>query len=59
MELTDDETIQKYGKRCGYCNRKSLLPYEKEYTSISCGFKVIERKHELSKIQRKKIKFDQ
>ena len=28
MELTEDETIQKYGKCCGHCNRNTLLPYE-------------------------------
>ena len=31
----------------------ALLPYEYEFTCISCGFNVIKRKHELSKIQRK------
>ena len=54
MELTEDEIIQKYGKNCGHCNRITLLPYEYEFTCISCGFNVIKRKHELSKIQRKK-----
>ena len=57
MELTDDEIIQKYAKRCGHCNRKTLLPYEYEHTCISCGYNVIKRKHQLSKIQRKKINF--
>ena len=32
MELTEDEIIQKYGKRCGHCNRNTLLPYEYEWT---------------------------
>ena len=54
MELTEDEIIQKYAKRCGHCSRNTLLPYEDEYTCISCGYKVIRRKHEISKIQRKK-----
>ena len=58
MELTEDEIIQKYGKLCGHCNRNSLLPYEYEFTCFSCGFIVNKRKHELSKIQRKKINFN-
>ena len=58
MELTEDEIIQKYGKLCGHCNRNSLLPYEYEFTCFSCGFNVNKRKHELSKIQRKKINFN-
>ena len=32
MELTEDEIIEKYGKRCGHCNRSTLLPYEYEFT---------------------------
>ena len=57
MELNEDEIIQKYGKRCGHCNRHTLLPYEYEFTCIVCGVNLIKRKHELSKIQRKKINF--
>ena len=57
MELTEDEIKQKYAKRCGYCNRNTLLPYEYEFTCIVCGYNVNKRKHELSKIQRKKINF--
>ena len=59
MELTEDEIIQKYGKHCRHCNRNTLLPYEYEFICFSCGFNVIKRKHELSKIQRKKNKFYQ
>ena len=55
MELTEDEIIQKYAKRCGHCNRNILLPYECEFTCVSCNYNVIKRKHELSKIQRKNI----
>ena len=55
MELTEDEIIQKKGKRCGHCNRNTLRPYEYENTCSSCGYNVNKRKHELSKIQRKKI----
>ena len=57
MELTEDEIIQKYAKNCAHCNRNTLLPYEYEWTCISCGFNVIKRKNELSKIQRKKMNF--
>ena len=34
-----------------------MLPYEYEYTCIVYGYNVNKRKHELSKIQRKKINF--
>ena len=54
MELTEDEIIQKYGKRCGHCNRNTILQYEYEFTCFSCGYNVNKRKHERSKIQRKK-----
>ena len=57
MELTEDEIVQNYGKRCGHCNRNTLLPYEYEFTCFSCGYNVNKRKNELSKIQRKKINF--
>ena len=57
MELTEDEIIQKYGKRCEHCRRNMLLPYEYEWTCFSCGFNVYKQKHELSKIQKKKINF--
>ena len=30
MELIEDEIIQKNAKRCGHCNRNTLLPYEYE-----------------------------
>ena len=57
MSLSEDEIIQKYGKRCGHCNQNSLLPYEYEFTCFSCGYNVNKPKHELSKRQRKKNKF--
>ena len=57
MELTEDEIIQKYAKNCGHCKRNTLLPYEYEFTCIVCGYNVNKLKHELSKIQRKKINF--
>ena len=57
MKLSEDKIIQKYGKRCGHYNRNTLLPYENDWTCFSCGYNVIKRKHELSKIQRKKFNF--
>ena len=57
MELTEDVILQKYAKHCGHCNRNSLLPCESEWTCVSCGYNVNKRKHELSKIQRKKTNF--
>ena len=57
MELTEDEITKKYAKKCGHCNRNTLLPYEFEYACFSCRYNVSKRKHELSKIQRKEINF--
>ena len=57
MHLTEDEIIEKYGKNCRHCNPNTLRPYEYEPTSFPCGYNVIKRKRELSKIQRKKIIF--
>ena len=57
MNLSEDQIIEKYAKKCGHCNRNTLLPYEYEFTCFSCGYNVNKRKHELSKIQRKKINF--
>ena len=54
MELTEDEIIQKHGKRCGHCNRITLLPYEYEFNCSSCGYTVNKQKHDLSKLQGKK-----
>ena len=57
MELSEDQIIEKYAKKCLHCNRNTLLPYEYEFTCFSCGYNVNKRKNELSKIQRKKINF--
>ena len=58
MDLTEDEIIQKDGKRSGHCNRNTLLPYEYEFTCFSCGYNVNKRKHKLSKVQRKEMNFN-
>ena len=55
--LSEDQITEKYAKHCGNCNRNTLLPYEYEFSCFSCGYNVSKRKHELSKIQRKKINF--
>ena len=52
MDLSEDEYIQKCGKNCGQCKRNTLLPYEYLITCVSCGYNVVRRKHELTKIQR-------
>ena len=57
MELSENKTELKNAKRCGHCNRNILLPYEYEFTCLTCGYIVIKRKNELSKIQRKKLIF--
>ena len=55
MNLSEDEIIQKYAKNCGHCSRNTLLTYEYELTSETCGYNVTKRKHGLSKFQGKKI----
>ena len=55
MELTENQRIEKYAKHSGHCSQNILLPYESEWTGNSRGYNVIKRKHELTKIQRKKI----
>ena len=45
---------KKNAKKCGHCKRNTLLPYEYEWSCISCGYNVNKRKNELSKVQRKK-----
>ena len=57
MELSEDQFNEKYAKRCGHCNQNTSLPYEYQWTCFSCGYNVNIRKHELSKIQRRKNNF--
>ena len=54
MELTEDEIIKKYAKLCRYCSRNTLLPYEYEFTCVSCGYIVINESMNSLKVQRKK-----
>ena len=57
MNLSEDEIMQKYAKQCLQCSQNTLLPYEYDLTCIACGYNLIKRRQELSKIQRKKLKF--
>ena len=59
MELTEDELIENYGIHSIHCFQNTKQPYEYEWTCISCGFNLIKRKHELSKIQREGNEFYQ
>ena len=54
MELTEDQIPEKHAKDLGQCGRNMLLPYEYGFTCNSCGYNVIKRKHEFSKISGKK-----
>ena len=57
MDLTEFGIIKKYAKKCVNCSQDILLPYEREWNCVLCGYNVIKWKHELSKSQRKKINF--
>ena len=46
--------MKKNAKQCGHCKRNTFLTYGYEWTCVSCGYNVIKRKHEISKIQRKR-----
>ena len=50
MNLSEGQIIVKNAKNCRHCNRNTLLPYKYGFTCFSCGYNVIKRKHELSKI---------
>ena len=54
MNLSEDQILEKYGQKRGHCRRNTLLPYEYESSCILCGYNVIRRKQEQSKIKRKK-----
>ena len=57
MNLTEDQIIEKYGKRCGHCERNMFLAFifkkQYEWSCFDCAYNVVKRKQELSKIQRK------
>ena len=55
MQLSEDEVFENYGKKCGHCHQIMLLPYEFEFTCISCGYNVIKRQNEPSITQRKRM----
>ena len=57
MGLTENEIFEKYAEKCLHCPRNTLLPYEYVFVCASCGYNITKGKHELSKIQRKKINF--
>ena len=54
MELSENETIERYPEQRLRCTPISLLPYEYEWTCFSGGYIVIKRKNQPTKIQRKK-----
>ena len=54
MELSEDESTQKYGKKCGHCSRNTLLPYAFEWVCFSCGHNVITEKNDFTKSSGKK-----
>ena len=39
--LSEDEITEKHGKLSGHCNQNTLVPYEDEWTCISCNYNVI------------------
>ena len=55
MELSEDQIIEKYAKHCGHCKQNTLLPYEYEWTCLSCNFNVIKQKMNSLKFSVKKI----
>ena len=57
MELTENKSFVKYATQTMHCLRKTLLPYEHEWTCPSCGYDVKKRQNEPTKIQRKEISF--
>ena len=59
MGLTKGKLIEKYPKEVMHCLRNTSLPYEYEWTCLSCGYNVIEGIIQFTKIQRGKISFYQ
>ena len=48
MELSEEEFTQRYAKQCKNCSKKTLLPYEYEFTYNVRGYNVKQRQKELS-----------
>ena len=57
MELTEGQIIEKYANRCMQSLRITFLPYQHELKGIACGYNVVKRKNELSRVQRKELNF--
>ena len=53
MNSTEAQVFEKYAKPCLHCTCKIVLPNEYKWICLSCGYKVIKRKNELAKVQRK------
>ena len=45
MNFSEDEIIERKCKKCGRCNPNMLIPYEFEFTCISCGYTLFRRAH--------------
>ena len=54
MKLSEDAIIEKYARQCKYCLQKTSLPYEYEWSSISCKFNLIKKNTNLLKYNEKK-----
>ena len=59
MEQTGNQIIEKYAESCLHCKQNALLLYQNDWTRISLGYNVKERKSELTKKNEKKNKFCQ
>ena len=57
MQLSKVEYFENYAKNSNHCSRITLISYEYDFNCVSCRYNIIKRKHELPKIQRRKIYF--
>ena len=55
--MTKDQNIEKYVTQCMQYARKTSLPKEYDWRCVACGYNVIKRKSQLTKIQQKEISF--
>ena len=53
MHPSENEHIENYDKQSKHRTQNTFLPYEDGRTLVACGYNVVKRKHELTKIQRK------